>query len=299
MKFTPAFVAAFVAMTWSQEAEGFGDKLQVRPTFPNPMRPNRNMFDDDLGGGSFFVEGGVNGGGQNGNPKWDGKIRYERTWDDQDEDLGGPYKRPPTFPNPMRPNRNMLYGGGNGRPEWNGRIGFENEWDEDDSLGAASKPKKMKNHEAPKKLAADKTVEEVSEATDKNVAGAVKTVVDKDKQASGDALKIAGAGVGIVAVVAGIAGIIVKKRKDAQKKAFDIEYVLPESVDIHHNCKSRSMSESAAAYAPPPKDYRSCRTQKLCPQREHLQKWSVHFHGTTHSIFHHAATTVHTRIIIL
>ena len=87
MKFTAAFVAAFVAMTWSQEAEGFGDKLQVRPTFPNPMRPNRNMFDDDLGGGSFFVEGGVNGGGQNGSPKWDGKIRYERTWD-EDDDLG-------------------------------------------------------------------------------------------------------------------------------------------------------------------------------------------------------------------
>ena len=88
MKFTAAFVAAFVAMTWSQEAEGFGDKLQVRPTFPNPMRPNRNMFDDDLGGGSFFVEGGVNGGGQNGSPKWDGKIRYERTWDEDDDALG-------------------------------------------------------------------------------------------------------------------------------------------------------------------------------------------------------------------
>ena len=99
MKFTAAFVAAFVAMTWSQEAEGFGDKLQVRPTFPNPMRPNRNMFDDDLGGGSFFVEGGVNGGGQNGSPKWDGKIRYERTWD-EDDALGymAPGAGPRRFP---------------------------------------------------------------------------------------------------------------------------------------------------------------------------------------------------------
>ena len=96
MKFTAAFVAAFVAMTSSQEAEGFGDKLQRPPTFPNPMRPNRNMFDDDLGGGSFFAEGGVNGGGQNGNPKWDGKIRYERTWD-EDDDLGllAPWGRRP------------------------------------------------------------------------------------------------------------------------------------------------------------------------------------------------------------
>ena len=268
MKFTAAFVAAFVAMTSSQEAEGFGDKLQRPPTFPNPMRPNRNMFDDDLGGGSFFAEGGVNGGGQNGNPKWDGKIRYERTWDDQDEDqLGYPDYFKSQTPNYLSVRdqdddlggKNKISvsggvsGGGNGRPEWNGRIGFENEWDEDDSLGAASKPKKIKNHEAPKKLAADKTVEEVSEATDKNVAGAVKTVVDKNEQPSADTFKIVGAVAGGIMLVAGIAGVIASKQRqnNARKKGLDIEYILPESVDIHHYGKSRSMSESAAAYAPP------------------------------------------------
>ena len=137
MKFTAAFVAAFVAMTWSQEAEGFGDKLQVRPTFPNPMRPNRNMFDDDLGGGSFFVEGGVNGGGQNGSPKWDGKIRYERTWDEDDGDAlgllapGSIYpRRVPMWHIPHRITRLRPWS-----PKWDGKIRYERTWDEDDDLG--------------------------------------------------------------------------------------------------------------------------------------------------------------------
>eukprot|EP00505_MAST-04D_sp_SCG-Rhode-Island_P005598 Stramenopile-MAST_4_protein_5598 len=147
MKFTPAFVAAFVAMTWSQEAEGFGDKLQVRPTFPNPMRPNRNMFDDNLGGGSFFVEGGVNGGGQNGNPKWDGKVRFERTWDDQDEDqLGYPDYFKSQTPNylSVRDQDDDLGGGSffveggvngggqNGNPKWDGKIRYERTLDDQD-----------------------------------------------------------------------------------------------------------------------------------------------------------------------
>ena len=40
--------------------------------------------EDDLGGGSFFVEGGANGGGQNGGPAWNVNARYERNWDEDD-----------------------------------------------------------------------------------------------------------------------------------------------------------------------------------------------------------------------
>ncbi len=42
---------------------------------------------DALGGGSFFVEGGANGGGQNGRPEWNVNARYENNWD-EDDSLG-------------------------------------------------------------------------------------------------------------------------------------------------------------------------------------------------------------------
>ena len=43
------------------------------------------IYDEDaLGGGSFFVEGGANGGGQNGGPAWNVNARYERNWDEDD-----------------------------------------------------------------------------------------------------------------------------------------------------------------------------------------------------------------------
>ena len=45
--------------------------------------------DDDLGGGSFFVEGGANGGGQNGRPNWNVNARYENNWDEDADALGG------------------------------------------------------------------------------------------------------------------------------------------------------------------------------------------------------------------
>ena len=48
--------------------------------------------DDDLGGGSFFVEGGANGGRQNGRPNWNVNARYENNWDEGD-DLGYGYGR--------------------------------------------------------------------------------------------------------------------------------------------------------------------------------------------------------------
>ena len=171
MKFTAAFVAAFVAMTWSQEAEAYPDYFKSQtPNYLSARNPARDQ-DDDLGGGSFFVEGGVNGGGQNGNPKWDGKIRYERTWDDQDEDLGGPYKRPSTFPNPMRPNRNMFDddlgggsffveggvngGGQNGSPKWDGKIRYERTWDEDDDalgyMAPGAGPRRVPKWQVPAK----------------------------------------------------------------------------------------------------------------------------------------------------
>eukprot|EP00505_MAST-04D_sp_SCG-Rhode-Island_P004492 Stramenopile-MAST_4_protein_4492 len=131
--------------TWDDQDE---DQLGY-PDYFKSQTPNYLSVrdqDDDLGGGSFFVEGGVNGGGQNGNPKWDGKIRYERTLDDQDEDqLGYPDYFKSQTPNYLSVRdqdddlggKNKISvsggvsGGGNGRPEWNGRIGFENEWDND------------------------------------------------------------------------------------------------------------------------------------------------------------------------
>ena len=86
-------------------------------------------MDDDLGGGSFFAEGGVNGGGQNGRPKWDGKIRYERTWDDMDDDLGWgyaghdsliQYAQTHSLKHPMHPNRDEddLLGAGRTSHPW-------------------------------------------------------------------------------------------------------------------------------------------------------------------------------------
>ena len=43
---------------------------------------------DALGGGSFFVEGGANGGGQNGGPNWNVNARYENNWDEDADNLG-------------------------------------------------------------------------------------------------------------------------------------------------------------------------------------------------------------------
>ena len=51
--------------------------------------------DDDLGGGSFFVEGGANGGGQNGRPNWNVNARYENNWDEDEDDALG--RRGPGF----------------------------------------------------------------------------------------------------------------------------------------------------------------------------------------------------------
>lgn len=48
-----------------------------------------NDEDEDLGGGSFFVEGGANGGGQNGRPNWNVNARYENNWDEDADALGG------------------------------------------------------------------------------------------------------------------------------------------------------------------------------------------------------------------
>ena len=48
------------------------------------LRRGRLYDEDDLGGGSFFVEGGANGGGQNGGPAWNVNARYERNWDQDD-----------------------------------------------------------------------------------------------------------------------------------------------------------------------------------------------------------------------
>ena len=75
MKITAVFVAAFVAMTWSQEAEGFGNKLQCPPTFriPTFQNPMRDMDDDDLGRRNRFPGRRVGGG----------------TRDEDDDDLGG------------------------------------------------------------------------------------------------------------------------------------------------------------------------------------------------------------------
>lgn len=67
MKFTNAFVAVFLALTWSHAVT---------------VQAQRYMdMDDNLGGGSFFVEGGANGGGQNGGPAWNVNARYENNWD--------------------------------------------------------------------------------------------------------------------------------------------------------------------------------------------------------------------------
>ena len=68
MKLTNAFVAVFLALTWS-----------------HAVTVQAQVMDDNLGGDSFFLEGGANGGGQNGGPAWNVNERYENNWGEDAE----------------------------------------------------------------------------------------------------------------------------------------------------------------------------------------------------------------------
>ena len=59
MKLTNAFVAVFLALTWS-----------------HAVTVQAQVMDDNLGGDSFFLEGGANGGGQNGGPAWNVNVVF-------------------------------------------------------------------------------------------------------------------------------------------------------------------------------------------------------------------------------
>ena len=84
------------------------------------VRPYRDEDDDDLGGQSFSVSGGVSG--QSGGTNYNANFGYKNEWDEDNDDLGGKKKkkRSPRFcvNCPARSGNGFTAGDGLTPPPW-------------------------------------------------------------------------------------------------------------------------------------------------------------------------------------